>query len=87
MLGGLTHAGMPALKDRAKFVVDDAGTDLQDVVATAVRPAHLLLLDEAARDDLVDGRLSERLFKTECWRADKALQARDNWFRCTLQAS
>jgi hypothetical protein len=42
------------------FVVEDAGTNLQEMMAAALGPAHLLFLHEPPADDLVDGRLDKR---------------------------
>ncbi|MEU4235062.1 hypothetical protein AB0F17_63250 [Nonomuraea sp. NPDC026600] len=38
-----------------EVVVEDAGADLEEEVGAAWRPAHLLFLDHAAADDVVDG--------------------------------
>src|SRR5450755_1245700 len=41
-------------------VVKDACTNLQQMMAAAFSPAHLLFLHEPPADDLVDGGLNER---------------------------
>jgi hypothetical protein len=53
------HAGIPARHRRSPFIVEDAGTNLQEMMAATLCPAHLLLLHEPPADDLVDGGLDE----------------------------
>ena len=43
-----------------ELVVEDAGADLEQQVGAAGCPAHLLFLDHALADDLVDHGLGER---------------------------
>ena len=43
-----------------ELVVEDPGADLQQQVGAAGCPAHLLFLDHALADHLVDRRLGER---------------------------
>jgi hypothetical protein len=59
-LSGDLQAWVPALHNRSKLVVDNARTKLEDVVAAALGPPHLLFFDESTADDLIDGRLGER---------------------------
>ncbi|MGH3233586.1 MAG: hypothetical protein ACRDOH_10100 [Streptosporangiaceae bacterium] len=43
-----------------ELVVEDAGADLEQEVGAAGCPAHLLFLDQALADDLVDRGFGER---------------------------
>ena len=43
-----------------QIVVEDLGPSLQQKMGTPQRPLHLLLLDEAPADDLIDHRFYER---------------------------
>ncbi|HXZ70645.1 MAG TPA: hypothetical protein VEH31_07225, partial [Streptosporangiaceae bacterium] len=54
------EAGVPAVKVAGELVVQDAGADLEQEVGTGGCPAHLLFLDHALADDLVDRGLGER---------------------------
>src|SRR6266567_6648514 len=51
---------VPALKVDGEIVVQDAGADLEQQVGASGSPAHLLLLEHAFANDLVDSRLDER---------------------------
>jgi hypothetical protein len=51
--------GIPARHRRSPFVVEDAGTNLQQMMPAAFGPAHLLFSHEPPADDLVDGGLDE----------------------------
>ncbi len=56
-LGCVGEPGVPAVEVVGQLVVEDPGSDLEQQVRTAGRPSHLLPLDHAFADDLVDGRL------------------------------
>ena len=55
------EAGVPAVEVAGELVVEDAGADLEQQVGAARGPAHLLFLDHALADDLVDRGLGERM--------------------------
>ena len=59
-VGCSAEAGVPAVEVVGELVVEDAGADLQQQVGAAGCPAHLLFLDHAFADDLVDRGLGER---------------------------
>ena len=50
---------MPSFKVLPQLSVQDACADLQERVCAALRPSHLLPLDHAFGDDLVDGRFRD----------------------------
>jgi hypothetical protein len=54
------EAWVPAVEVASELVVEDAGADLEQEVGAAGCPAHLLFLDHAFGDDLVDRGLCER---------------------------
>src|SRR5450756_2827823 len=51
---------VPPVEVVGELVVEDPDTDLQQEVRAARGPAHLLLLDHALADQLVDRGLDER---------------------------
>lgn len=53
------HAGIPASHGRSPFIVEDAGTNLQEMMTATLGPAHLLLFHKPPAHDLIDGRLRE----------------------------
>src|SRR5664280_426216 len=58
--GVLVNAGCHPVEVVGELVVEDPDTDLQQEVRAARGPAHLLLLDHALADQLVDRGLDER---------------------------
>src|SRR4051794_33580120 len=58
-LGIGLHSGVPALEPRPQVLVQDPRPNLQQPMSPQLGPAHLLLLDHALADHLVDGRLRE----------------------------
>src|SRR5450759_3327654 len=61
MAGGQSgERGVPPVEVVGERVVEDPDTDLQQEVRAARGPAHLLLLDHALADQLVDRGLDER---------------------------
>ena len=48
------EAGVPAVEVAGELVVEDAGADLEQEAGAAGCAAHLLFLDYALADDLVD---------------------------------
>jgi hypothetical protein len=58
-VGWSAEGGVPAVEVAGELVEEHAGTDLQQEVGAAWCPAHLLLLDHAFGDDLVDRGLGE----------------------------
>ncbi len=59
VLGHLGEPGVPAVEVLGEVVVEDPGADLEKQVRAARGASHLLFLDHAFADDLVDGRLGE----------------------------
>ena len=59
-VGGVVEVGVPALVVVGEGVVEYPGADLEQQMRAAVTPAHLLLLDHAFADDLVDRGFHER---------------------------
>jgi hypothetical protein len=59
LFGGVREGRVP-VEVVGEFVVEDSGADLEQEVGTARGPTHLLLVDHAFADHLVDGRLDER---------------------------
>src|ERR1035441_4266231 len=60
ILGRDSNPGIPTRYRRSPFFIKYAGTNLQEMMAAALGPAHLLFLHEAPTDDLVDGGLDKR---------------------------
>ena len=52
---GVGEVGVPAAEVVGQVVVEDPGADLEQQVGAAGGPAHLLALDHALGDHLVDG--------------------------------
>jgi hypothetical protein len=55
-----THAGIPPCHRRPPVIIEYTGTDLQEMMAATLGPAHPLFLHEPPTEDLVDGGLDER---------------------------
>ena len=51
------HPRIPTIKSRAQILVQHLSPDLEQQMGTALGPTHLLLLDHALADHLVDRRL------------------------------
>jgi len=56
---GLLELRMPSLKILPQLAVQDACANLKQCVRAALGPSHLLLLDHALGDDLIDGGFCE----------------------------
>ena len=53
------HVRVPLVEGSAEVAIESSGPDLKQQVGAGRCPAHLLLLDHAPGDDLVDRRLDE----------------------------
>jgi hypothetical protein len=60
MVGVGYEVGVPAVEVVGEGVVEDSAADLEELVGASWCPAHLLLLDHASADHLVDRRLGGR---------------------------
>ena len=53
------HTRIPTLESILPVLIDDLKTYLEEQASACLRPAHLLFLDKAFADDLVDGGLDK----------------------------
>jgi hypothetical protein len=53
-----SDGGMPSFEVRSELVIEHGGPDLQKRARLLWAPSHLLSLDKALAEHLVDGRLA-----------------------------
>lgn len=54
-LRGMFHVGMPGLEAFAQVTIESLGAGLEQEVRASFGPAHLLFLDQASGQNLIDG--------------------------------